>query len=59
MEVITTTLTREQIELCKAALLNLPLQGNIQQLLPTIEKIHGTIEALDAALKPQGEPEAE
>ena len=57
--IVKLEFTLEQAELCKAALLTVPLSGRFTAMVTAIETIHGTIKILDEAIAETKRAEAE
>lgn len=59
MATVKPELTIEQAELCKAALLAIRFQGTLPEMVQIVEKVHGTIKAIEEGLKQAAKDEQE
>lgn len=59
MTTVKPEFTVEQAELCKAALLSTRFQGTLAEMVQIVEKVHGTIKAIEEGLKQAAKDEQE
>ncbi len=58
MAIIKPEFTPEQADICKAALVAVPLKGNLGEMVEVIGKIHATIKAIEDAVEAAKKAEA-